>query len=252
MTGSQNLTPPPNTASDPIARARLGDNYLTLRQALGLIGLYLPFAFIIFYWLDAKETDLRTSISVYYYSGMRDVFVGSLLAIGVFLFCYRGNNSKENTLSYLAGLGAIGVAICPTARPCEAARDVFFAEDCRAPIPDYLLWPDAWAETVSLVHYGSAGLFFAMVGLLSFYVFVETSDSKKLTGDEKAVRNQIYRWSARVIAICIVLMGIDFGLNHFKILDTDPWEPVFWLEAVAVWAFSISWLVKGEFLSSLR
>ena len=42
------------------------------------------------------------------------VFVGSLCAIGVLLFTYKGYESLDALLSRLAGGGAIGTALIPT------------------------------------------------------------------------------------------------------------------------------------------
>jgi hypothetical protein len=32
----------------------------------------------------------------------------------------------------------------------------------------------------------------------------------------------------------------------------DRIHPLFWLESIAVWAFSLSWLVKGDFIPWLK
>jgi len=49
-----------------------------------------------------------------------------------------------------------------------------------------------------------------------------------------------------VIVACIVLMLV----NGFFLDDTslEDIKPVFWLESLALWAFEVSWLVKGEAL----
>lgn len=51
--------------------------YLTLRKAVGAIAVLLPFALAIPWWL-LRDHGLRSSISDYYYTGMRNLFVGSL------------------------------------------------------------------------------------------------------------------------------------------------------------------------------
>lgn len=239
-------------------------NYLALRRALGAIGLCLPLGIMAFYLLDPSEVELRTSLSAYYYSGMRDFFVGSLLAIGIFLVTYRGNHDKETRLSTWAGVGAILVALCPTDRRCidpDRHDNLFFAQDCSAPIADpvdYFFWPEALFGTASTIHYLAAALFFINVARLSYYVFVETSDTAEklprghgwLSPDEKQQRNRRYRNYGRIIAACIVLMGLDYVLNEFFGFDTDPWKPIFWIEVAAVWTFAIAWLEKGEALAA--
>ena len=45
---------------------------------------------------------------------------------------------------------------------------------------------------------------------------------------------------------CIVLIAISFLLRNSVLAFLTPFQPVFWLEAIAVLAFGISWLTKGE------
>ncbi len=63
-------------------------SYLFLRKSLGYIGIALPFVLIIGKIL-LESPGISDSISSYYYSVMRNVFVGILCAIGIFLICYR-------------------------------------------------------------------------------------------------------------------------------------------------------------------
>ena len=65
---------------------------------------------------------------------------------------------------------------------------------------------------------------------------------------EKTKRNRLYRVCGVVIAICIGIIAI---LGISAKVDTpgtggSPW--VFWLESIALCAFGLSWLVKGETL----
>ena len=61
-----------------------------------------------------EKIPSHDSISAYYYTSMRDVFVGVLAAIGVFLFCYRGPDKKDNFWTNVAGLCAVGIGLFPT------------------------------------------------------------------------------------------------------------------------------------------
>ncbi len=54
------------------------------------------------------------SISGYYYTDMRNIFVGTLCALGVFLVAYRGYDGVDESITNVAGFAAIGVALCPT------------------------------------------------------------------------------------------------------------------------------------------
>lgn len=64
-------------------------SYLTLRKAIGLLGLLLPLILAVGERLIFSR-GLRESVSGYYYTGMRGVLVGGLCAIGAFLLAYRG------------------------------------------------------------------------------------------------------------------------------------------------------------------
>ena len=58
----------------------------------------------------------QTSISAYYYTPVRAVFVGSLVALGVCLICLRGSTDIEDLLLNVAGMLAPLVAFVPTPR----------------------------------------------------------------------------------------------------------------------------------------
>jgi len=56
----------------------------------------------------------------------------------------------------------------------------------------------------------------------------------------------VYRVCGLVIVACLVLAVVTNFVfpDHLK----EELHPLFWLESIAVWAFSVSWLIKGEFL----
>ena len=56
----------------------------------------------------------QTSISAYYYTPVRAVFVGTLLTLGVCLLCLRGSTDVEDLLLNVAGMLALVVAFVPT------------------------------------------------------------------------------------------------------------------------------------------
>jgi hypothetical protein len=65
-------------------------SYVTVRFAIGVLGLALPFLLVLVepILFDGQPFP-RGSLSAYYYSGMRELFVGVLWAIGVFLVLYK-------------------------------------------------------------------------------------------------------------------------------------------------------------------
>ena len=94
-------------------------SYLTMRLWIGVIGVALPLALVFGDGLVFDEHPFpRDSLSAYYYSGTRDLFVGGLLATAIFLITYKiSERGLDNTLSTVAGLATIVIALCPTKPP---------------------------------------------------------------------------------------------------------------------------------------
>src|SRR5262245_53806936 len=82
-----------------------------LRVVIGLLGMSL--AAILFIGNRVFDTDgvLQPTISHYYYTNMRDFFVGTLVATSIFLFCYRTKFVWDTTLTDIAALFALITAI---------------------------------------------------------------------------------------------------------------------------------------------
>src|SRR5262245_63273661 len=87
-------------------------SYLTLRQMIGWIGLLMPFFVRVGAFLreGIRSTD---SISAYYYTGQRDVFVSTLVLVGILLTCYRTQAVRDNVVAIIAGVAAIGIGLFP-------------------------------------------------------------------------------------------------------------------------------------------
>ena len=94
-------------------------SYLLMRVGIGVLGIALPLVLV---FIDKAAFHgnpfPRGSLSVYYYSGMRDEFVGILGAIGIFLITYKvAERNLDNTLSLIAGACAIVIPLFPTGEP---------------------------------------------------------------------------------------------------------------------------------------
>lgn len=191
-------------------------SYLGLRRAVGIIGILLPFV-LVAGDLALGGDGLRQSISEFYYSPMRDVFVGSLCAIGVFLYCYRYAR-PDDRLANVTGTAAIAVALLPT-RPATGATTV--------------------DVVVGAVHLVAAVVFFA--GLAWFCLALFTRG--EVNSRRKAARNVVYRVCGWTIVACLVLAAVDAALVPDDV--GERLHTLFWLEAVAVLAFGVAWFVKG-------
>lgn len=96
---------------DPALAAVKTYNYL--RIALAALVLLL-FVSVALEWA-AADGCLQPSVSAYYFTPVRAVFVGVLVTMGVCLVALKGNTDGEDVLMNLAGMLAPGVAFIPTA-----------------------------------------------------------------------------------------------------------------------------------------
>jgi hypothetical protein len=90
-------------------------SYLALRKAFGAVALGLPFALSIPLWI-LRHHIIQSSISGYYYTGMRNLSVGSLCAIGMFMLCCRGYDLKDEIAGVFSAFCTLGVAFFPSPR----------------------------------------------------------------------------------------------------------------------------------------
>ncbi|GGU66781.1 hypothetical protein [Lentzea flava] len=95
--------------------ANVRQTYLALRVAIVLL-VGLLFLTILAQLVFVSLNCWQTSISAYYFTSVRPVFVGSLCAVGACLIIYRGNNDYENTALDYSGFMAFIVAFVPTGR----------------------------------------------------------------------------------------------------------------------------------------
>ena len=204
-------------------------SYLLIRRSIGILGLLLPVALLAY--SSVKGEPVQISISHYYFTGMRNVFVVVLSFISLFLLCYGGYD-KDRYYSITAGICGFLVVFVHTAYK-----------------PAVCLPPDVNVRDV--IHLGSAAIFIGLLGSMSFRLFTKThggvhKKAKELPS-KKAWRNRIYRLCGLTIFACLALMIAYFLIGSLR-EKICAYNPVFWLESVAVLAFGFSWLVKGETL----
>lgn len=199
----------------------------TLRKSIGWLGVSLPF---VLWWGGAllAGTKLQPSISHYYYTHMREVFVGVMCAVSLFLFTYKGYNKLDSYAANAAGFFSLLVAIFPTnllAYPGQAA------------VISVLDW-----KNHNAIHLISAGLFFITLACMSLFLFTKSDKPKSQWSNQKKYQNFIYKLSGVMMLLCIVLIGLSDRLFDAK----EDSQITFALEAVALFFFGFSWLTKGE------
>jgi hypothetical protein len=220
-----NPIPPkaPTTAPAPQTNAPWIISYLTLRKTIGVLGISLvPVlvigSYLIDHLINGQPATIQTSVSAYYYTGMRNELEGILFGIGMFLLCYDGYDRQDSIVSKLAGLFGLCIALFPTSSTPEKG------------------------DIISVIHYVTAGIFFALLAYTSVFLFTKTSGYPT---PQKVWRNRVYRICGIVMAVTVIGIPID-GIN--AIWDKIGFlHPTLILELVALTSFGISWLTKGEF-----
>ena len=202
-------------------------SYLKLRKAIGWLGLLMPILVRLGAWW--REGILSNeSVSAYYYTSMRDVFVGILAATGVFLFCYRGPDWQDNILTNIAGLCAIGIGLFPM----EPQYVPLILEKFKG-----VLSPDCYSNHGPLgFHIYIVAVFFLIISYLAIFRFPKPS-APYIT-KQKLKRNKIYVGCGIVMVIMLIV------IVAIKAIDIK--RSIFVPETIAIVAFGIAWLVKGQ------
>lgn len=213
-------------------------SYTRVRTALGILGMMLPVILITGGVLDTPRIDvgqpgIEPTISDFYHTTYRDVFVGTLAAIGVFLISYRGYRREageiidDDWLATIAGVAAFGVALFPNegggAHVASMTQHAF------------------GIGITPILHYLSATVFFTCLSAFCFVKFARTAKPGRRRFYLACGWVIVLAMTATVIAvICKRVIGgapRDFVLDH---------KLIFWCEAIGIWAFGLSWLVKGR------
>jgi hypothetical protein len=200
-----------------------------MRRLIGILGISLPFIVVIG-GFSQGEPGLQGSISGYYYTNMRDVFVGIVSGVALFLISYKGYERIDDIVANISGIFALGIIFFPTA--------VYSGKAVRVGM---FLINDNISEQIHLT-FGS--LFFLALSFNSLFLF--TRRHPGVMGKEKKRRNMIYRSCGFVMILAMACITVYTMFLRGTILAAT--NPVLILESVALLAFGISWLVKGNTL----
>ena len=212
-------------------KADLVISYHRVRTALGLMGMCLPVALLVGGLMDLGV--IEPSISDFYHTTYRDIYVGTLTAIGVFLLAYRGHRKSgaewiaDDMLATLAGAAAIALALFPNESPSAEVVTVTQSVLGLGGAP--------------LVHYAAGIVFCLCLAAMNFFKFARTC---------RMGRRRIYLACGWIILGCMV--GL-FLASFARVTNAggwgdwvSRWRVIFVLEALGIWAFGLSWLVKGR------
>lgn len=213
-------------------------SYLTLRNLIGFSGMLLPFVLLLASGRGERDRWIEPSISDYYYSSNGDVLVVMLSTLGVFLITYTGYKWQENVLTTIAALSGLGVAFSPTATNSPNSFSIHVGQQT---VP---MWLGVERHLIF------AALFFLALAFISLHYFPRTNKPVLKDGEgarlPKAKRNIVYKVCGWLILICVALLGYHFIIDPLPLFAGIP--PVFLFETIAVEAFGISWITKGQTL----
>ena len=233
-------------------------SFQSLRRLIGFLGILLPWAcwianavmnrldlfnnpsLVILQENQAyhPENDLKSSISHFYYTASGHIFIGVLVAVAIFLFCYRGYDYEpkrdrspwlsDRRVCSLAGFFALGVVVFPTGEQ-EFIQDSLF-----------IFTATGWIGTL---HFVCAALFFCAITVLCLVNFRRKDSPEHFGLDPK---DWVYRTCGYTMVGSLVLIFI-YHQWIYPVYSLE-WPITFIFETVALTAFGIAWLVKGKAL----
>lgn len=207
-------------------------SFLTLRKCIGIIALFLPFALYISVYILNDCTAPLNSISGYYHSDARNIFVGSLCAVSMTMYAYKGHDN-DYILFRICSVLLILIAFFQTGfikgELCSFDNSPKWMI---AQLPE----EDFWQNAFIWIHSSSAIIFFILISYIVYFRFTRSSHSELSTA--KYRRNVIYKFCGVTMFVGLILtivMGINGG-------------DIFYPEWIILFCFGISWLVKGQLI----
>jgi hypothetical protein len=201
-----------------------------LRLGVGIIGAGLPIMLIVWNAIAGDKTIVPSSMSGSYYTSARNLFVGSLCALGVFLILYR-QTILQNLVTWCMGGFALLVAFAPT-----------------APAP-----PATEPQWVNYLHHAAAG---ALIFTLGVFCFVlergDAAGAASLDPAEPAGYSaplQVPSWRKILYFGCgsLVFLSGAFAVytGVWPTSWSTGWPSLYLFEAVAVFAFGVAWITAA-------
>ncbi len=195
------------------------------RITIGALGILLPVMVYLlagFRYTDGLEPwRPLESVSAYYYTGGVAALVGVLFAMSLFLFTYPGYEGFvwDSVVGKVAGVAGWGIALFPARAPHGAQR---------------LCW---WCPYTGVIHYVSALILFVAFAVFALWLFRRSSvPDKRARLKCKQTRDTICLVCGVSILVGLVWTGLAHLAGRSMLLP----------ESLAIVAFSISWLAKGE------
>ncbi len=189
-----------------------------MRIMIGILGILLPWMVVLI------SLSWVQSISITYYSYFTvGTFMVILGSAGILLINYKGYDKLDDISSTIAGVFGILICLFPMT---------------------YLDNPDTKTGILHLpsnisniFHCISAVGFFSVLAFMSFFLFTKTGGT---TTKQKRIKNIIYRICGIGMIGSFTLFLLDF------IPGFDCYNLTWIIEAIALFFFGISWIVKSD------
>lgn len=220
-------------------------SYMNQRKFVGAIAFFLPLALWLGNYLLADRWKvfkdhygIQSSMSAYYYTSMRNLFVGALCSVGVFLVCSKDADTEDlpwwkngTTLYRFAGGLALAVPFLPTRRVVVTTTD--------PPITGF-------ESFIGDLHFVAASVLFITLAWICLTLFTKKDRAYgkdyPATGTGKTRRNWFYKFCAVMMGVAIIFIWITTSLKTTKFLGLPP---TFLGEWWALAFFGLGWAAKG-------
>jgi hypothetical protein len=203
------------------------ESYYTLLKLIGALCISLPLVVILGGFIQ-NSFIVQSSLSAYYYTNMRDYFVGFLVGVGLFLITVKGYEKIDDIMANISGICLIGVAIFPST--------TFGAEVVKVGIFQI-------NDNISgIIHNILACTCFVSLAFICLFLFTRHGD--EALSKEKTIRNTIY-----IICGIVMILGMVFDILSHAIFTKKVLESLkhtLLTETILLFAFGIAWLVKGK------
>ncbi len=209
-------------------------SFLTTGRAIAFLGLFLPSSMLA--WSLLTGASLRGSLSEYYYTPVRDLMVGTLITMAVFLWSYRGFSDRDDHLRddrIVGKIAAVAAAII-------AFSPITPRNDDRCTLVQCVIG----TRSAATLHSAGATAFFICLAI--FCLLLLPRSAVRNGGMVRRVR--IYRTSGCIIVAAIVFIGAWQFQTPDIVFAVGKYRPVLWAETAAIVAFSTAWIVRGRAL----
>jgi hypothetical protein len=229
-------------------------SYRVSRLVVGFLGLVLPFVFIIGETFFLRGgVHVRGSLSEYYHTSMQDIFVGGLCVIGFLLATYMAGEfgTLDFWASLVAGVAVLGVVFLPTTRSGHLPG----APACGStpePAGCSFVEQTLGEHQTAVIHATCAIVFILFLAVMSF--LFATSEvlprTERLTNPGQPKASMFRRTSLFWIHMACTLVILAAGAWAFAGAGVWQLTRLYIGEVASVWAFALSWLVAGFYLTA--